>query len=238
MTILSPLRARRREPEIIDQLDLDEGRHVHALRGLARINRWSGSARLLWPAVRDLARRWSGVPARLLDIATGGGDVPIQLWHKAHRAGLPLHIEGCDRSPTAIAHAMRAAAAQGADVSFFEWNALTGPLPEGYDILTCSLFLHHLDEEEAVLLLTRMGAAARRLVLINDLRRSRSGLLLAYVATRVLTRSPVVHVDGPASVMAAFTPGEMRQLAERAGLHGGRVVRRWPFRFLFAWAKP
>jgi 2-polyprenyl-3-methyl-5-hydroxy-6-metoxy-1,4-benzoquinol methylase len=238
MIILSPLRTRRREPEIIDQPDLDAVRHVIALRGLERINRWSGSARILWPTVRDLARLSGGAPLRLLDIATGGGDVPLRLWHKARRAGIPLQVDGCDRSPTAVAHARQVAGAQGADVSFFEWNALNGPLPEGNDILTCSLFLHHLEEEQAISLLARMAAAARRLVVINDLRRSRSGLLLAYVGTRVLSRSPVVHVDGPTSVVAAFTPEEMRQLAERAGLHGGRIVRRWPFRFLFTWAKP
>jgi 2-polyprenyl-3-methyl-5-hydroxy-6-metoxy-1,4-benzoquinol methylase len=238
MILLSPLRTRRREPEIIDQPNLDESRHVHALRGLERINRWSGSARILWPAVRELAQRSGGAPLRLLDIATGGGDVPLRLWHKARRAGIPLHVEGCDRSPTAIAHARRAAAAQGADVSFFEWNALDGPLPQGNDILTCSLFLHHLEEDQAISLLGRMAAVARQLVLINDLRRSRGGLVLAYVGTRVLSRSPIVHGDGPTSVVAAFTPGEMRDLAERAGLHGGRVVRRWPFRFLFTWARP
>lgn len=238
MTIVSPLHTRRRQPEIIDQPDLDESRHVLALRGLERINRWSGSARILWPAIRDLARQARDAPLRLLDIATGAGDVPIRLWHKVRRAGLALQIEACDRSTTAIAHARQAAVARGAEVRFFEWDALAGPLPEGYDVLTCSLFLHHLEEEQAIDFLARMAAAARRLVLINDLRRSRSGLLLAYAATRVLTRSPVVHVDGPISVAAAFTPSEVLQLAERAGLKGGRVGRRWPFRFLFSWARP
>lgn len=238
MAMLSSLQARRREPEIIDQLDLDEGRHVHALRGLERINRWSGSARILWPAIRALAGRIGDGPLRLLDLATGAGDVPLRLWHKARRAGMAMEIEGCDRSPTAIAHARREAAARKAEVRFFEWDALADRLPEGHDVLTCSLFLHHLEEQQAVDFLARMAAAARRLVLINDLRRSRSGLLLALAATRILTRSPVVHVDGPNSVLAAFTPDEMLHLAKRAGLKGGRVVRRWPFRFLFSWARP
>jgi hypothetical protein len=80
-----------------------------------------------------------------------------------------------------------------------------------------------------------MAAAARRLVLINDLRRSAGGWLLAYVGTRLLSASPVVHTDGPRSVAAAFTPVELRQLAERAGLAGATVVRRWPFRLLLTW---
>ena len=83
-----------------------------------------------------------------------------------------------------------------------------------------------------------MGAAARRAVLINDLARSTAGLMLAHVATRLLTRSPVVHVDGPRSVEGAFTAEEARQLAERAGLHGSTVGRRWPFRYLLMWRRP
>jgi len=231
------VRRRRREPEIIDQPDLEEGRHVQALHGLERINRWSGSARILWPPIRALARHTGGTPLRLLDVATGAGDVAIRLWQKARRAGIALVVEGCDRSPTAVAHARRAAAAQGADVRFFEWDALEGALPEGQDILTTSLFLHHLEEEQAIGLLQRMAAAARRLLLINDLRRSTGGLLLAYAGTRLLSASPVVHTDGPLSVAAAFTLAEMRRLAERAGLQGGVVARRWPFRFLFSWSR-
>ena len=49
--------------------------------------RWSGSARLLWGAIVARAQSHSVQPWRLLDVATGGGDIPIQLWHKARRAG-------------------------------------------------------------------------------------------------------------------------------------------------------
>ena len=103
-------------------------------------------------------------------------------------------------------------------------------------MLTCSLFLHHLDEAEAVDLLRRMAAAARQLVLINDLRRSTAGLLLAYLGTRLLSTSPVVHTDGPLSVAAAFTLAEVRKLAAQAGLKGATVAGRWPFRFLLKWS--
>jgi 2-polyprenyl-3-methyl-5-hydroxy-6-metoxy-1,4-benzoquinol methylase len=236
MPIRFDVRQRRREPELMDEPDLDEGRHYQALRGLERINRWSGSARILWPPLRALART-ADKPIRLLDLATGGGDVPIRIWHMARRAGIPLEVEGCDLSATAVAHACRRNNEHGASVGFFAWDALRAPLPEGYDVLTCSLFLHHLEEEQVVDLLRRMAAAANGLVLVNDLRRSTAGLLLAHAATRLLTASPVVHTDGPLSVRAAFTAAEMRRLAERAGLAGATVTRRWPFRMLLTWRR-
>jgi SAM-dependent methyltransferase len=236
MAFLNPVSHRRLQPEVMDQPGLEEQGHRHALRGLARINWWSGSVRILWPSLAVLARKQGSV--RVLDLATGGGDVPVRLWQRARRAGLPLHIDGCDVSPIALDHARQRAATARADVRFFVADALADLLPTGYDVLMCSLFLHHLDEGQAVEFLRRMAAAAGRLVLVNDLVRSRTGLLLAYLGTRLLTRSPVVHTDGVRSVQGAFTIPEVRDLAARAGLAGATVEPRWPCRFLLTWSRP
>jgi 2-polyprenyl-3-methyl-5-hydroxy-6-metoxy-1,4-benzoquinol methylase len=232
------LRQRRRRPEIMDQPDLSPSRHVHALRGLARINYLSHSAGILWPELAELARNLAPRPPRILDLATGAGDVPLRLWRRARRAGLDLHLEGCDLSPVALEQARASAAQSGAPLRFFEYDAVTEPALTGYDAVMCSLFLHHLDESQATGLLGRMAAMAGRLVLVNDLERGWTGLLLAHLVTRLVTTSDVVHVDGPRSVEAAFTPAEARAMAERAGLSGARVRRRWPFRWLLSWSRP
>ena len=228
---------RQRRPEVMDQPGLPPARHAQALDGLARINFWSGSAGILWPPLRDLAVRQGG-RLRLLDLATGAGDVPIRLWRRAARAGLTWEVHGCDVSPVAVAYARERARAAAAGVQFFVHDALSGPPPDGFDAVVCSLFLHHLDEDQAVNFLGRMAATAGRLVLVSDLERSRAGLALARLGTRLLSASPVVHVDGPRSVEGAFTPDEVRSLAGRAGLRGATVVRRWPCRYLLAWARP
>ena len=231
------LSQRRREPEIMDQPGLDRRQHLRALDGLARINWLSASAGILWPPLRTLARQVSRT-LRVLDLATGGGDVPLRLWRRAQRAGIALHLEGCDISPVAIEYAEIKARQRGAAVRFFVHDALNGPLLDGYDVLMCSLFLHHLDNEPARTLLERMGRQARCLVLVNDLVRGWPGYLLATVGSRVLSRSPVVHTDGPLSVQAAFTRTELRTLAEQAGLHGATVSWRWPWRMLLTWRRP
>jgi 2-polyprenyl-3-methyl-5-hydroxy-6-metoxy-1,4-benzoquinol methylase len=230
------LRKRVRQPEIMDQPGLEENLHVEALRGLERINRWSLAGRVLWPAVKALLPRKQG-PVRLLDVATGGADVPLYLWQKAKKAGWPLQIDACDRSGTALSHARQRASQVGAAVHFFQWDVLAGPFPDNYDVVMCSLFMHHLEEDQAIQVLNHMAQAARHLVLVNDLCRNLPGLLLAYLGTRVLSASPVVHTDGPLSVRAAFTPSEARQLAQRAGLEGATVQRCWPFRWLLTWRR-
>jgi 2-polyprenyl-3-methyl-5-hydroxy-6-metoxy-1,4-benzoquinol methylase len=229
------LRHRHLTPEVMDQPDLSPSRHEAALRGLSRINFWSRSDAIVWPALAALARRQKTV--RVLDLATGGGDVPLRLWHRARRSGLDLHIEGCDVSPVAIDHARARADGEGAQVRFFVHDVLNGSPLDGYHATMCSLFLHHLDETQAVVLLRRM-AAMGGLVLVNDLRRCLVGLMLAHVASRLLTISPVVHTDGPRSVKNAFTIEEAQTLAERAGLHGAVLTKHWPFRFLLRWSRP
>jgi SAM-dependent methyltransferase len=225
------LRERCLQPEIMDEPDMVGKRHAHALAGLERINAWSGSARLLWPSLARLARSATST-LRVLDVATGAGDLPIRLWRRACRSRLPIQLHGMDRSASAIEYARRRAAELMADVHFFIGDGLVDPLPDGYDVLMCSLFLHHLTPDEAVGLLQRMAGEAPRLVLVNDLERSFPGFLLAWVGTRVLSRSPVVHVDGLRSVRAAFTAAEVRELADRAGLRDVSIVRRWPCRYL------
>src|SRR5258708_13306028 len=98
------LKKRRLRPEIMDQPGLSHDLHAQALRGLQRINFLSGSSGIYWPCIRSAAKSVAPHPLRILDLATGGGDVPIRLWVKAQRTGLNLHIEGCYRTATAISH--------------------------------------------------------------------------------------------------------------------------------------
>ena len=228
---------RFREPEIMDDPALDGGRHEAALRGLSRLNYLSGSARTIWPPLAALARQLGRRQLRVLDVATGAGDVPVRLWQIARRAGLHLEIHGVDVSPRAVEYAARRAAAEQAAIHFSVLDVLAGSLPGGFDVVTCSLFLHHLAEEQGVLLLQAMAKAAKHLVLVNDLRRSAAGLALAHLAAWTLSGSDVVRVDGARSVRAAFTIGEAAALARAAGLNGAIVERRWPLRFLLSWRR-
>lgn len=229
------LSRRTRHAEWMDRPGLDATAHADALRGLGRINRLSLSASILWPSIVRLARTHGDGPVRILDLATGGGDVPIRLSRLARRRGLDIRIDGCDVSPTAIEFARDSAGRAGVSVGFFRLDALNEPLPDGYNIAMCSLFLHHLPDDEATRLLARMAESAR-MVLVNDLVRSRVGYALALAACRLASRSPIVHHDGPASVASAFSLAEARELAYRAGLAGARVEPRWPWRFLLSWS--
>jgi SAM-dependent methyltransferase len=231
------LAQRQREPEIMDDPALDPRRHRAALRGLARINRVSASVQTLWSAIRGLTGQADREPLRVLDVATGAGDIPIGLWQRARRSGISLDVDACDTSPRAVTFARQAAARLHASVSFFQLDVLRQEIPAGYDVVMASLFLHHLDEAQAGLVLRKMARAARRLVLVNDLRRDGLGWLLALAGSRLLTTSDTVRVDALRSVCAAFTLDEVRAVAADAGLHSVTVRRCWPRRLLLTWQR-
>lgn len=228
---------RRLTPELMDDPAIDRGEHERALAGLARLNRLARSDAIVWGRVRCAAAELGG-RASLLDIATGSADVPIALARRAARAGIGLELFACDASEVALAEARGLAERAGVALEAWRQDAVREPFSRRYDIVTCSLFLHHLDRESALMLLRRAAAAAERVLLVSDLRRSPAGLAAAWAASRALTGSRVVRVDAVKSVLAAYTPGEAAALAREAGLHGAEVRRRWPWRMLLAWRRP
>ncbi len=115
----SHLNERSLTPEIMDDPGLAESEHVHALQGLERINRFSRSARLVWERIAPLLKKLPKRPLRVLDIATGAGDIPISLFQMAAKRGEQFEIEACDISPRAIAFAQVRAKLANAKDNFF-----------------------------------------------------------------------------------------------------------------------
>lgn len=225
-------------PEIMDDPGLDSQRHEKALASLARINRLSASSRTVWQPIHDLSRRIDkSRPLRILDIATGSGDMPVRLWQRAKRAGIALEIVGVDISDRALGIARQRLSAD-MPIEFRTLDAISEDLPAGFDVVTSSLFLHHLEDAEAERLMGKMAQCAKRLVVIHDLRRCRRGWWLALLASRTLSSSDVVHTDACLSVQAAFTIDEVRQMANRAAIPGVAIRRRWPLRFVLTAKTP
>ena len=219
----------------MDSPDLDELRHEGALRALARINLLSLAARRIWAGLRGLSPPADG-PLKFLDVACGGGDVALWLKSRAIREGMAVEVSGCDLSPVAVSYAKRRARDRGLEVEFFHHDATAGELPGGFDVVSSSLFLHHLSRDGAMRFFAHM-ARAGKVVLIQDLLRTRLGYVMAWTAVRAVTRSRVVWVDGPRSVQAAFSLTEVGELAGEAGLAGARIQPCWPERFTLTWER-
>ena len=76
MTNSWSLAQRQLEPEDMDDPAIATERLHGALTGLTRINFVSNSAGIVWSPIARLARKLNVDRLRVLDIATGAGDVP------------------------------------------------------------------------------------------------------------------------------------------------------------------
>ena len=234
---LQSLKTRDRQPERMDDPALDRDEHILALQGLRRINLISRAVSALWNPIAAAFPADHDEPLRILDIGCGSGDVATGIWKRARQAGRHVQMVGCDISDVAISTATARAAMEDADVRFEVRDVLDGPLPDGYDVICCALFLHHLADDDIICLLRRVHAAGASMFVASDLVRSRRGYVLSRIATRWLSRSPVVHTDGPLSVRAALTSHELHDLTQQAGLEQVSIQRQWPERLRMTWLR-
>lgn len=223
--------------EVMDDPDLEARRHIQALNGLARLNRFSRSVDPLWKPIQAMIRRDTLSQVSVLDVACGAGDNLVRVDRLARRAGMQVSLTGCDVSTLALRHATNRSESARAHVNWYQHDILTDELPQKYDVVMCSLFVHHLSHEEQAQLLGHIKESARRMVIVVDLERCRVGYLLAMIASQLLTRSDVVHTDALRSVAAALTIPEAEDLFESEGLHAVRVRRCWPFRWVATWER-
>lgn len=236
---ISPKRGlfpRRRVEELMDEPGLDAEQHRAALAGLRRINAASNAARPIAETIVRWAKQQNLSRVRILDVACGGGDVPIEVARLARERGVELDLTFVDRSATALQQASASAAAEGLVVTTAVADATQSLPAESFDVVTNSLFLHHLDSDDVIAALANMRRAGR-LVVISDLRRALTGYWFAWAGCRVLSRSPIVHFDGPVSVRGAWTIDELRLMATAAGMNGVSLRRQWPFRMLLRWER-
>jgi SAM-dependent methyltransferase len=189
------------------------------LRDLRRINRWLGGASLSTAAIEALAAHRAQLT--LLDVGTGGGDIPVALLDWAHRRDRRLSVVGIDSRPEIIALAVRAHLA-GAPDGRLELQIGDGrslPYPDrSFDVAHSSLVLHHLDPADAVELLREMGRVARLGVVVNDLHRGRLAWLGAWLMSHLLTGNRYPRHDAPMSVRRAYQVPEANDLLRTAGL--------------------
>ncbi len=190
------------------------------LRDLARLNRGLGGTSASARALDRLLADRRG-PHTLLDVGTGGADIPLDLLAAAPRHGRELRITAVDSRPEVLDAARgvdrRLADARGLELLVGDGRSLPWE-DRAFDVVHASLLVHHLEPDEAIAFLREAARLARLGVVVNDLVRARRHWLAARVLLRVGTRNRYTRHDGPLSVRRAYTRVELRALLAAAGL--------------------
>jgi 2-polyprenyl-3-methyl-5-hydroxy-6-metoxy-1,4-benzoquinol methylase len=201
-------------PELMDRPQPVTRELERDLANLCSFNHWFGGHRL----VQHFLRCWlkPNGKARILDVATGSGDIPRLIVDHARRQNVLVQIEAIDQQESTIEIARGLSAAY-PEIDFFcadlfEWNP-----PEFYDVVLCSLTLHHFSNDDAVRVLQKIRELSTGRVLLADLRRARWLTCAIYFVTATIYRDEMTKTDARLSAARAFSFVEMRELAKRAG---------------------
>lgn len=166
-------------------------------------------------------------PTTVLDIGSGGGDVPRALARWARRDGYEVQITAVDPDPRAHSWALRRPPVAG--LSFR--RALSSDLvAEGlsFDVVTSNHVLHHLDDAQLQALLADSQQLARVRAVHSDIARSRWAHLLFSAGTWPFFPGSFIREDGLTSIRRSYTADELR----RAVPAGWQVERQRPWRNL------
>jgi SAM-dependent methyltransferase len=208
------------QPEVLDRApDADA---QASLRDLERINRWFGGDRIALGLISRVIRNGAGFT--LLDVGSGSGGAA----HAIRRAYPGARIVSLDRQLRNLRRAPPPRVAA---------DAFDPPFANAsFDIVFCSLFLHHFPDADVVRMLATMRRLARLAVIAVDL--ERHGLARRFLGwTRwALDWHEITIRDGAASVESAFTLPELARLASHAGMQNAavRLHRPWFRVSLFA----
>jgi len=226
------LRTRQRQHEWMDAADADPAQLDKSLAFLRRINAFLGYTRATLRHLERFSRGWRpGERIDIIDLGTGSADVPRAILRWATRRGSAVRVVGVDRHPATARAAAAGALPPGLNV--VRADALNLPFDNlSFDYAITSLFLHHLNDEEAIAVLAAMGRVARRGIVAADLLRHRRAY--AWITLLTFFANPMVRHDARASVAQAFTKPEVLRMRERAGVGFARYYRHFGHRFVLA----
>jgi ubiquinone/menaquinone biosynthesis C-methylase UbiE len=204
--------------ELLDGDLTDRAALVGNLRDLARINRLTGGTQLSRRAIAALAPVGD---LTLLDVGTGGADIPASLLADAAGAGRSLHVTAVESRPEVIDAAVLARGSLGSmpRLRLETADGRSLPYPDAsFGVAHASLVLHHLDPDDAVSFLRELRRVARDGVVVNDLVRGRLAWIGAWVLVHTIATSRFTRHDGPLSVRRAYSRSELVELLRAAGL--------------------
>ena len=230
MTMISFLPERRNGPELIDLPLENSSRSEYAgsLADIRTVNRFLGDYRAMLKYFTALLPVEAGLPAgpvRVLDVATGSADIPVEIVKWARGKKMRIEVTALDNNSVAVLEAE--AFTEGyPEITVTRADGFSLPFEDGsFDIVLCAKALHHFSEEDTVRFLQEIGRVAAIGYIVMDLRRSWVAWVLISLLTRLLTKNRFTRHDGPLSVLRSYTVRELDALAKRAGLHGRKVTK-------------
>lgn len=220
------------EPEIMDDFAMEGEILRDALDKIAKINQLLGGNKLTLRGVQDLlARIPKQAEISIVDVGCGNGDMLRYLANYGLKNNLNIRLIGIDANDFTINHA-RKLSSNYPNISFRCEDVFDKNFAEfKYDIVLCTLTLHHFKDDEIIQLMTVFDANSRIGIVINDLHRSVVSYRLFQALCFVFRLNNMSREDGLISILRGFKKNELVDFSKKLKFVNYKILWKWAFRY-------
>ena len=232
MSFLVSTKYRSEAPEIMDDFSLEGKLLRDTFDKLELINRLLGGNRVTIDGVAKILKNHpKEKPITIIDLGCGHGDILRDVAKFGRKQGYQFQLIGVDANTDAIAYANELSKDY-EELQFLNIDIFSKEFEKiEFDVVLCTLFLHHFKPSELLSLLRTNFNKTRIGIVVNDLQRSRWAYYLFKLVT-VFTTNHMVKEDGLTSILKAFKRKDLIKITEQLK---AKASIRWKWAFRYQW---
>jgi 2-polyprenyl-3-methyl-5-hydroxy-6-metoxy-1,4-benzoquinol methylase len=222
---------RSTEDEIMDDFSLEGEELRQALDKIAKINQLLGGNKVTLEGIKKLLKdKPKNQQYTIVDVGCGNGDMLRAVAKYGKRNNINLNLIGIDANQFTIDYAKKLSTAYNEityrceDIFHSEFETLQ------YDILLCTLTLHHFPDDKIVQLLETFKKNATIGTIINDLHRSKIAYRSFQLICFIFQLNTMSKQDGLTSILRGFKKEELNAYAEKLQFKNHTIRWKWAFR--------
>lgn len=220
------------KPEIMDDFSMEGDVLRDALDKIAKINQLLGGNQLTLRGIQELMTTIT-TPKELtiIDVGCGNGDMLRTIADFGLKNDLEFKLIGIDANAFTINHA-RKLSKYYPNITYLCKDVFDEPFSKlKYDIVLCTLTLHHFKEDEIMKLMTLFYANSTIGIVINDLHRSAVAYRLFQALCWVFRLNEMSREDGLTSILRGFKKEELIRFSENLHFSNYKIQWKWAFRY-------
>lgn len=220
------------QSEIMDDFDLNGEELRRTLQDLENVNSWLGGNAVTKAGIKKLEISKTET-IRIVDIGCGNGAILRELSSWGQKNGYQFELIGVDANSYAIDIAEELSVDY-PNVSFLTLNIFSEEFRSmNFDILLCTLTLHHFKDSQIPELLHQLYDQAKIGVVINDLQRSKLAYILFQAFCAVFVHNEIARKDGLISILRGFKEPDIKKYMNTIKVNSYTVSWKWAFRYLW-----
>lgn len=220
------------KPEIMDDFAMEGEILRDALVKIAIINQLLGGNKLTLQGIAVLlSKKDKNLQITIVDIGCGNGDMLRKLADFGVNNNFDFRLIGIDANNFTI-NVAKELSIHYPNISYRCEDIFDESFTQlKYDIVLCTLTLHHFKDNEIKNILSVFNAIASIGIVVNDLQRSIISYRLFQLLCFVFRLNDMSREDGLTSILRGFKKQELVQFSEKLNLKKYTIQWKWAFRY-------